>query len=198
MNILAISMSPRAKGSTVTLLEKALEGAREAGAETELYSVAGKKIEGCDGCWGCMKTGQCHIKDDMQGLYDKMVAADGIIFGMPIYFYGMSAQAKTVMDRTMCLNQPERSLMNKVGAVTVDCGSLGLVDALKDWYFYIVSRRMIPANQVAAYAIDLPSLEKCLQAALEQGKQMVAIAKQGFKYPPEYTARTIAYGTHTK
>ena len=145
-----------------------------------------------------MKTGQCHIKDDMQGLYDKMVAADGIIFGMPIYFYGMSAQAKTVMDRTMCLNKPERSLTNKVGAVTVDCGSLGLVDALKDWYFYIVSRRMIPANQVAAYAVDLPSMEKCMQAALEQGKQMVAIAEQGFKYPPEYTARTIAYGTHTK
>ena len=75
MKILAISMSPRAKGSTVTLLEKALEGAREAGAETELYSVSGKKIEGCDGCWGCAKTGQCHIKDDMQGLYDKMVAS---------------------------------------------------------------------------------------------------------------------------
>jgi multimeric flavodoxin WrbA len=202
MKILGLSCSPRKQGNTVKLLEQALKGARQDGAETELYTVFGKNITPCDGCWGCQKTGRCHIKDDMQELYDKMLAADGIIFGTPIFFYGMSAQAKTVMDRTMCLNKPERSLVNKVGGVIADCGSLGLESALKDLYFYIVTRRMLPANFVAAYVTvggeEIAGMEKCMQATLDLGRQMVALAGMNFKYPPEFMARNIAYGTHTR
>jgi multimeric flavodoxin WrbA len=112
MKILGVSCSPRKKGSTVVMLEKALAGAKADGAEVELYSIAGKNIQPCDGCWGCIKTGKCHIKDDMQELYEKLVTADGIIFGTPIYFWGMTAQAKAVMDRTISLNQPGRNTNN--------------------------------------------------------------------------------------
>ena len=122
MKILAISCSPRKQGNTELLLGEALQGAQDEGAEVELYSVSGKTIEPCDGCWTCTKTGECHIKDDMQELYKKLLEADGIIFGTPIYFYAMAAQAKTVMDRTMPLNRPERSLANKVGGVVVVAG----------------------------------------------------------------------------
>ena len=58
-----------------------LDAAREAGAETEIFLVADKDIKGCDGCESCFKTGVCKIKDDMQELYQKMEAANGIIFG---------------------------------------------------------------------------------------------------------------------
>jgi multimeric flavodoxin WrbA len=201
MKILAVSCSPRKKGNTIAMLEKALDGARSDGAEVELYSVAGKNIQPCDGCWGCTKTGKCHIKDDMQELYDKLIAADGIIFGMPIYFWGMAAQAKAVMDRTIALNQPGRNLNNKVVGVVASCGSLGLVDALKDWSYYIVQRRMLPANQVSAYLMgpdDLKNMPKCLKALNDLGRQMVALVKMDFKYPEEFFRGPIAFGTHTK
>jgi multimeric flavodoxin WrbA len=201
MKILGVSCSPRKKGSTMAMLEKALAGAKADGAEVELYSVAGKNIQPCDGCWGCIKTGKCHIKDDMQELYEKLVTADGIIFGTPIYFWGMTAQAKAVMDRTISLNQPGRNTNNKVCGVVASCGSLGLVDALKDWTYYIVQRRMLPANQVSAYLMspdDLNKMEKCLNALDQLGKQMVALVKLNFKYPEEFFKGPGAFGTHTK
>ena len=201
MKILAISGSPRKEGNTVTLLNEALAGAKSEGAEVELYSVAGKNIQPCDGCWGCTRTGECHIKDDMQVLYNKMVEADGIIFGTPIYFYGMTAQAKAVMDRTIALGKPERNLTSKVGGVVAVCGSLGLVDALKDFSFYMMTRRMLPAGHVSAYAgspDDLKKMEQCMKAIRDLGRLMVALVKMNFRFPAEFMARPIAYGTHTK
>ena len=201
MKILAVSCSPRKNGNTIAMLEKALDGAREDGADVELYSVAGKNIQPCDGCWGCTKTGRCHIKDDMQELYEKLIAADGIIFGTPIYFWGMTAQAKAVIDRTISLNQPGRNLNNKVGGVVASCGSLGMVDALKDFSYYMVQRRMLPANQVSAYLMgpdDLKKMEKCLKALNDLGRQMVALVKLDFKYPEEFHKGPGAFGTHTK
>jgi multimeric flavodoxin WrbA len=200
VKILAVSCSPRKQGNTEILLGEALQGAQDEGAEIELYSVSGKTIEPCDGCWRCVKTGQCHIKDDMQELYDKLLATDGIIFGTPIYFYAMAAQAKTVMDRTMPLNHPDRNLANKVGGVVVVAGSLGLVDAVKDLYFYIVTHRMLPASFVAAYGGpkgDVNKLKKGKKAAYDLGRQMVQLVKKKFEYPPEFIMPHIAYGTHT-
>ena len=201
MKILAVSCSPRKDGNTVTMLNEALKGAKSDGAEVELYSVAGKNIQPCDGCWGCTKTGKCHIKDDVAVLQDKMIAADGIIIGTPIYFWGMTAQAKTVMDRTIALNQPTRSLANKVCGVVASCGSLGMVDALKDWSYYIVQRRMLPANQVSAYVMnpeELKKMEKCMKALNDLGRQMVALVKMNFKYPEEFAKGPGAFGTHTR
>jgi len=85
MKILGLSCSPRKKGSTVFLLEEVLKGAREHGADTELFSVSGKDIRGCDGCYSCMTKGECRINDDVKTIYEKMVKADGIILGCPIY-----------------------------------------------------------------------------------------------------------------
>jgi multimeric flavodoxin WrbA len=201
MKILAISGSPRKDGNTVTLLSEVLAGAKQEGADTELFSVAGKNIQPCIDCGGHWKTGKCHINDDMQPLYDKMIEADGIIFGTPIYFYDMTAQMKAVMDRTIALGQPGRSLVNKVGGVVAVCGSLGLIDALKDFAFYIMARRMLPAGYVSAYARnpdELRKMEKCISAANNLGRLMVALVKMNFKYPSEFNLPAIAYGTHTR
>src|SRR4030042_3027900 len=109
MKILGVSFSPRAKGNTVAMLTKALEAARGAGAETGLFSIAGKNIQPCDGCWGCMKTGKCHIKDDAPELFEKIIGADGLILGTPVYFWGMTAQAKAGIDRSISLRGTERN-----------------------------------------------------------------------------------------
>jgi multimeric flavodoxin WrbA len=200
MKLLGLSFSPRKEGNTELLLEKAFDGAVRQGAETELYRVAEKNIQPCDGCGACFKAGECHIKDDMPALCDKMMEAEGIIFGTPVYFYNMTAQGKGVIDRTIALGRPGRSLANKVGGIIVVGGSLGLIDAVKDLYFYMVTRQMLPANFVAAYAAnagDVKKLQKCMIAAEDLGKQMVKIAKKKFTYPEEFKATHIAYGTHT-
>ncbi|MHA1884974.1 MAG: flavodoxin family protein [Promethearchaeota archaeon] len=200
MKILAISCSPRKKGNTVILLEEMIKGAAEHGADTELFSVSGKDIRGCDACYSCIATGECHIKDDMQPLYDKLVEADGIVFGTPIHYYGMTAQAKAIMDRTFAMNQPGKNLGNKVGGVIVVAGSLGLIDALKDYYFFITLQRMLPANFVAAYATDKGNVrqrEKGMEAAFKLGIEMVQLVDKKFEYPAEFPRNYFGFGTHT-
>ncbi len=196
MKILGLSLSPRKDGNTVILLNEALSGAQQEGAETELYSIAGKDIKPCDGCWGCRKAGECHIKDDMQELYTKMLEADGIIYGTPVYFYNMTGQGKMVIDRTLALGG---RLANKVGGVIAVAGSFGLADTVKDLYFYMITRRMLPASFIAAYGGgkgDVKDLEKCMKATGDLGREIVKIAAKKFEYPEGGTH--IAYGTHTR
>jgi len=200
MKILGLSCSPRKKGNTVTLLEEMLKGAAEHGANTELFSISGKDIRGCDSCYSCFTKGECHIQDDMQPLYEKLLEADGIVFGSPIYTYGMTAQAKAIIDRIFALNQPGRTLTNKVCGVIVVAGSIGLIDALKDYYFFITVQRMLPANFVAAYATekgDAAQLEKGMTAAFNLGKEVVQLVDKKFKFPNEFPRNFFAFGTHT-
>jgi multimeric flavodoxin WrbA len=85
MKILGICGSPR-KGNTEFLLRKALKAAREKGAETELILLREKRVEHCDGCSKCEKTGECHIRDDMQEIYNKLEDADAIVLASPNYY----------------------------------------------------------------------------------------------------------------
>jgi multimeric flavodoxin WrbA len=201
MKILAICCSPRKKGNTEILLNEALAAAKKSGAEVELFKVAGKTIGPCIACNACRKEGICAQKDDMQPLYDKMLAADGIIYGTPVYFYTMTAQCKAVMDRSITLSHPKRNLNNKVGGIVVVGASLGNISAVKDLGFYFVSRKMLYAGYISAYAMaegDVKQLEKCLAATRNLGKGMVKLVKMNFKYPPELLGHSIAYGTHTR
>jgi len=128
-----------------------------------------------------------------------MVVADGIIYGTPVYSYAMTGICKTVLERSAVFNYPEKSLANKVGGVVVTAGSMGIIEPLKYMYFYFVTRQMIPANFVGAYAVgDLRSLEKCMKASRDLGRQMVQLAAQKFRYPKEFPRSGIAYGTHTR
>lgn len=200
MKILGISGSPRKSGNTEILMEETLAGSRMEGAEAELFSLAGKVIGPCDSCGACHRTGKCHIMDDMQVVYEKMAEADGIIFGTPIYFYGMTAQLKALIDRTFAPLGDGRTLANKVGGIIVVAGSVGVVDAVKDLYFYFAMRRMLPGNWVGAYATakgDIKGKTKAMEAAREMGREMVQIAAKGFEFPREFGRSHFAYGTHT-
>ena len=103
MKVLGIMGSPRRRSNTEILLDKALEGAREAGAEVEKVLVSKLKISPCLEIYACLKDGDCAIKDDMQLLYKKLLEADHIIFASPIFFYGITSQAKAVVDRCQAL-----------------------------------------------------------------------------------------------
>lgn len=97
--VLGIYGSPRKGGNSDQLLDKALEGARSAGAETQGIYVRKLKISGCLECGGCDETGECVVKDDMQSVYPLLEDADVIILASPIFFYGIPAQAKALIDR---------------------------------------------------------------------------------------------------
>ena len=197
MKVLGISCSPRRKGNTETLVGEALEGSRSEGAEVELFSVAGKDIKPCDGCQTCVGTGRCHIKDDMQELYQKMIDADGIIFGMPIYFYTMNAQAKIVMDRSYAIRNPTFKLANKAGGIIAVATSIGLIEAIKDFYFYIAINHMLAADYVGAYASERGEVkddQHYMKMAWELGREIVQLAKLGFQYPEEFRKRGL--GAH--
>jgi multimeric flavodoxin WrbA len=103
MKVLGIMGSPRRQSNTEILLDKALEGAREAGAEVEKVLVSKLKISPCLEIYACRKDGDCAIKDDMQLLYKKLLEADHIIFASPIFFYGVTSQAKALVDRCQAL-----------------------------------------------------------------------------------------------
>ena len=200
LNVLGISASPRPSGNTATLLEKALAGARAEGAETELLSLAGKEIKPCDGCNACFTTGSCHIEDDMADVYGRMTAADGIIFGSPVYLYGMPAQLKALIDRTYAPPPGGGRLTNKVGGIVVVAGSVGVIDVVKDLYFYFAVKKMLPGGWLGAYATgkgDVENLTEGLKAAHELGRETVQIAAQGFKFPRGFQRVHFAFGTHT-
>jgi multimeric flavodoxin WrbA len=100
MKIIGITGSPRgAKSQTLRLLRAILDGAQKAGAEVELVDVCQLKVEYCNACDACHKTGKCVHKDDFAALRQKMMAAEGIVFASPNYFRTVTAQMKTVIDR---------------------------------------------------------------------------------------------------
>ncbi|MGB7571886.1 MAG: flavodoxin family protein [Methanothrix sp.] len=100
MKILGICASPRgSKSTTLSLVQALLKGAKEAGAEVELVDVCDLDIKFCNDCQVCFKTGECVHKDDFQGLYDKILPADGLVWGSPNYFHTVTAQMKTLIDR---------------------------------------------------------------------------------------------------
>lgn len=103
MKVLALSGSPRRKGNTETLLRAVLRGAEAAGGEIEVVRLYDLRIQPCIGCGGCDKTGECVLEDDMQELYPKILAAQRVILASPIYFYGITAQAKAFVDRCQAL-----------------------------------------------------------------------------------------------
>ncbi|MBW2028616.1 MAG: flavodoxin family protein [Deltaproteobacteria bacterium] len=103
MKVLGIYGSPRKGGNTDQLLDRALEGATQAGAEVSKVYVRDLKMEGCRECGGCDKTGRCVVQDDMQKIYPLLQEAGVIVLSSPIFFYGLSSQAKALIDRCQAL-----------------------------------------------------------------------------------------------
>lgn len=99
MKVLGIYGSPRKGGNSDLLLDQALAGAKEAGAEVSAVYSRQLSIEGCRECGGCDKTGECVIKDQMQEIYPLLDQADAIILSVPMFFYAAPAQPKALVDR---------------------------------------------------------------------------------------------------
>ena len=97
--VLVITTSLRAKSNSDRLAEELIRGAKEAGNEVESISLKGKEIGFCIGCLACQKTQQCVLKDDAVKIAEKVKNADTLVFVTPIYYYEISGQMKTLLDR---------------------------------------------------------------------------------------------------
>lgn len=97
--VLVISTSLRANSNSDCIAKEFARGAKEAGNEVDYLSLRGKNINFCRGCLACQKIKKCVIQDDMLEIEEKMVNSDVIVFATPIYYYEMSGQLKTLLDR---------------------------------------------------------------------------------------------------
>lgn len=101
--LLGIYGSPRKGGNSDQLLDKALDGASSEGAETRRLYARNQKMSGCLECGGCDETGKCVVEDDMQSIYPLLEDANVIILSSPMFFYGITAQAKALIDRSQAM-----------------------------------------------------------------------------------------------
>lgn len=124
--IVGICGSPR-KQATDYVLNEALEMLEEKGFETSFFGVRGKDISPCRHCNYCLKKQECIIKDDMYDIYDLIRDADGLVLASPCYNGGISAQLKSVMDRTRAMGAEDINfLREKVGmAIAVGGDRMG-------------------------------------------------------------------------
>ena len=104
MKVLVLQGSPNTDGSTALLAAEFARGAQEAGHDVEVVDVATLDMEPCTGCVACGYGGPCALSDDFDGLRGKILDADALVFATPLYYYGMTAQLKAVVDRFCSAN----------------------------------------------------------------------------------------------
>ena len=100
VKVIGLVGSPRKGGNTENLVKTALMAAEELGANTEIISLGSAEIEPCIACDICKATGECSIYDDMTSILEKIIEADGIVIGSPVYFGNVTSQLKMFFDRT--------------------------------------------------------------------------------------------------
>jgi len=103
MKVLGIMGSPRIGSNTDLLLDEALKGAERQGAEVEKIIVDKLNISPCREYYGCLRDGNCVIRDDMDDVYPKLLDADVIIVASPMFFCGLTSQLKALIDRCQAL-----------------------------------------------------------------------------------------------
>ena len=139
MNIIVLQGSPNKNGSTAILVEEFMRGARQAGHAVERVDVADADIAPCTGCVACGYEGPCVQQDDMDALRRKILAADMLVFATPLYYYGMSAQLKIVIDRFCSANYSITGKRMKSALLTVAWnGDSWTFDALMAHYQTLV------------------------------------------------------------
>lgn len=171
MRIVGIVASPRKGGNTEILVGEALASAKEMGADVELLTITGKNLAPCDGCEACRKTGRCIVNDDMQEIHSKLLTTDGVVFGTPVYFWGVTAQAKAIIDRTYALLGSKR-LRNKVAGAIVVARRAGGSKAFSMLHDFFNMHRMILAGAALGYTEE----EKISRT--ERGGGVIACASE--------------------
>ena len=151
MKVIAFNGSARKEGNTAVLLNLVLDELKAEGIETEIYSLAGKPVQGCIACYKCFekKNKRCNVdKDVINECIQKMIEADGIILGSPTYFADVSASMKALIERCGMVGRANADLYKrKVGAAVVAVRRAGAIHVFNSLnYFFTINEMIIPGS----------------------------------------------------
>jgi len=167
------------------MVSKVLEGASQQGVQTELFCLVEKNAILCDGCLTCEETGRCHLRDDVQELYPRLLESDAIILGSPTHFDGVTAPLKNFIDRLnpICEQlEGKKGLVVTVGMLRGDEGKASrkrLIDYLKA-VFEILEMEYVGAVEAeATTAREVASDKNVERECLQAGERLVQALIQG-------------------
>jgi multimeric flavodoxin WrbA len=139
MKILGISGSPRPGGNTDTLLLEALRGASHQGADTTFVALRDLSISPCSGHPDCASRAACHHTDDFQALSHQFLSSDAVILATPVYYWNMSAQMKTFVDRNYFNYKHEGYMDARAAGIIIVAASEGFDETEQAMRNFLVS-----------------------------------------------------------
>lgn len=144
MKIIGINGSPRANGNTKAALDIMGEVFAQEGIDFEVLHI-GHQLAPCSGCFRCAKTHTCTLPDDgLNDMYQRLIQADGVVFGSPVYFASITSGMRCFMDRMGCIDMNNgRQFRFKVGVPLVVARRAGAVNAIDELAHYINYAQMI-------------------------------------------------------
>ena len=189
--VLLLNGSPHARGCTAAALEEMIGVFRQEGIETELIQVGSKNIRGCIACGKCHQTGKCVFDDLVNETAPKLLAADGLVVGSPVYYSSPNGSILSFLDR-LFYSTGEIPMNDKVGAAVVSCrrgGNTASFDVLNK-YFSIRGMPIATStywNQVHGFTAedvkkDLEGLQTMRNLARNMAFMIRAIADAKEKY----------------
>jgi len=182
MKVIGIVGSGNPGGNTEIITRIALEAVEKEGLETELISLAGKKIQPCDGCRSCVKTGKCHFKDDFEAIFQKMKKADGIILSTPVYYGAAAPQLVSFLSRFY--SKKNKPLRNKVGGPIVVARRAGQNFTFAQiMFFFMIQEMIVPGSTYWNVAFgrmkgDVLKDDEGIQTIRHFGKKLAWLAKK--------------------
>ena len=151
MKVIAFNGSPRKGGNTQLLIEEVFKVLTVEGIETELFQLGGKIVQGCNACMSCrkMQDKRCHIKNDILNMaIGKMIEADAIILGSPVYFADVTAEMKALIDVAGYVTRGNGNLLaRKVGAGIIAvrrAGAIHAFDTINN--FFLINQMIVPGS----------------------------------------------------
>lgn len=176
MKILVLTGSPRKNGNSATLADNFIKGAQEAGHHVERFDAAFKKAHPCVACNHCNMDGTCIFNDDFNFVREHIVDADAVVFATPMYYFGISAQLKTVIDRFYAINgkihRPKKAVLLMTYANTAESEAKPIVshyETLLNYLGWTDAGRVIASGVWPVGAVDNT---KYPQQAYELGKKI--------------------------
>ena len=164
MKVVGFNGSPRKDGNTSILIKRVFNELEKQGIATELVQLSDKEIRGCIACYKCTqnKDQRCAVISDAANEHiEKMLAADGILLGSPVYFNDVTPEMKALIDRAGFVSRANgRMFKNKVGAAVVALRRAGAIHSLDTMDHFFLSGEMIIVGRAIGMGMDKGEVEK--------------------------------------
>ena len=176
--VVGINGSPRKSGNTAFLISEFLHIVAEHGFETQMIHLAATRVAPCDGCNACKTTKRCHIRDDFDEVYAKLLQADGIVIGSPVYIGAPTGNIVSLMGRTVYLaRQTGNPFDNRVGTAVVSARRGGANFVLAQLNLYLSLMGMIVPNSSVYWHIAITGGGKASSPHISSDEEGIATVR---------------------